>query len=222
METNRLVAHVLDRRRLTPQVERVLLGVPADYTWSAGQYLSVLGEKKQAYYSIASAAKGDGLLELAVGESDDAPAFEPGAEVLVSRPDGLPAIPTPKPLAPSTTIVLIGMGTGIAPLRAVIQEHAGRLSGRRMTLLQGSRNQESRLFFEEFMHFSQLGLLDYRPVLSQPAAPWEGLSGRVQDHVAAVPRGADYYAACGNRAMVEDVTRVLHTLGERLVFAQGY
>ncbi|HSC88019.1 MAG TPA: FAD-dependent oxidoreductase, partial [Polyangiaceae bacterium] len=124
---------------------------------------------------------------------------------------------------------LIAMGTGVTPLRAVIQEQVarqekGELPARSLGLLHGCRDESEQLFADEFAGLRARGLLDYRPVLSRPEPGWPGLRGRVQEHVDAFsPTGASYLV-CGSIGMVEDVVARLVSGGVSAtsILAEGY
>ena len=212
---------VVSVEALSPSVTRVLLEVPADYAWIPGQHLSLKDEGPEArtrYYSIASAhnPREPGRLELAVGASSDGFSFVRGLRLKLSLPGGESAVsPGEGPLT------LIANGTGVAPLRAVVQAHRG---AQEITLLHGVRTRDERLFAPEFEECVRLGHLSYHPVLSRPDAEWRGLTGRVQLHLSANIRPGARYAVCGARQMVEDVVRVLEERGvdPSGIFAQGY
>lgn len=217
----RILATTLDVSLLTARVRRVILAVPESYTFRAGQHLSVAtGEegKGARYYSIASDPGARGTVELCVGESEDAPAFAPGRKFWLSPAGGEAAVP-----APVSSLVLVGVGTGVAPLRATVLEQMGRAAAPRMTLLVGFRSEEELLYGAEFEALAASGRLDYRPVLSQPSASWRGRSGRVQQHLADLPP-ADSYFVCGKLAMVDDVRQRLLDAGisPLRVRAEGY
>jgi NAD(P)H-flavin reductase len=204
---------------ISGRVRRVVLLLPTDYRWRAGQYLGVRLEDKEAYYSIASADSGDGRLELAVGESPEAASFAPRAEARVTRPMGQAALPD---AVRGKQFCFVAMGTGIAPLRAAVQELTSREWGLGLTLLHGARTEADCLFSGEFEALAESRLLDYRPVVSRPSAAWQGRVGRVQGHLAELPRGVHHYGVCGSRQMVDDVADRLRRAGAESVFAQGY
>lgn len=211
-------ARVESVTRKSPRVSHVVLRVPPAYHWRAGQHLAVLGENKLAYYSIASADGGDGALELVVADSPDV-SFVAGAELFLSAPEGPPVFPSAEGVE---HCCFVAMGTGVAPLRAAIQESLAERAERGLTLLHGARTEEERLFSEEFEALARAGELDYRPVLSQPTAAWPGRTGRVQRYLEELPGQVDHFGICGSLDMVEVVRRVLLARGAKSIFAQGY
>jgi len=144
-----------------------------------------------------------------------------GQEFFLSAPSGGP----PWSLVQGAAhLILIGMGTGIAPLRALSQARLDRATAPgSLTLIQGARTLGDCLFYDEL---SALGSaqLDYRPVLSQPEPSWSGRRGYVQEHLADLPLGDAYVCICGKLAMVEEVTARLGKLGVdgARIFSEGY
>lgn len=146
--------------------------------------------------------------------------LEVGQEFYLSAPSGGP----PAAIQDARHLILIGMGTGIAPLRALTQARLGRASGPGLlTLIQGARTQNECLFFDEFAAVRTKGF-DYRPVLSQPSAPWSGRRGYVQEHLLDLPPQGAHFCICGKLAMVEEVTARLAKSGvdSSAIFSEGY
>lgn len=209
-------------------VLQVTCSAPAGFSWSPGQHVAVAASPSgsPSYYSIASAdvtrVGSPRVIELAMRESSikwPLP-LRMGQEFFLSAPSGGP----PGAALGAQHLILIGMGTGIAPLRALSQARLGRAPGSGLlTLIQGARTQSECLFFDEFAALHAPGF-DYRPVLSQPGAPWSGRRGYVQDHVADLPHTGTYFCICGKLAMVDDVTAGLAKLGvdSSAIFSEGY
>lgn len=223
----RVPATVTQTVPLSPRVRAVTLRIPSElgtaYTWCAGQHVAVWleeaeGESRPRYYSFAAMPSLRGTVELCVGESEDAPPFPEGGQVWLSPPAGHLAVPEPV-----ETLALVGVGTGVAPLRAVVQEQTARRPGPQLTLLVGFRSEVEMLYADEFLELAAAGLLDYRPVLSQPSAAWSGRVGRVQAYVAELGR-FERYCICGKLALVDDVRQLLVAAGvqDSQLFAEGY
>jgi NAD(P)H-flavin reductase len=216
----RVLATVQAAIALSPRVRSVELHVPGSFNWRAGQHVGVSGVAGSGarYYSFASMPSARGTVELCVGDSDDAPAFPLGGQVVLSLPGGQPAVPSPV-----ASLVLVGVGTGVAPLRAVVQEQEQLARPPRITLLVGFRSERDVLYESEFARRAAEGALDYRPVLSQPGSGWTGRTGRVQAHLGELPR-AERYCVCGKLSMVEEVRGMLLAagVGWAQLFAEGY
>lgn len=182
--------------------------------WEPGQHLLLFaGGNLGIPYSIASApeAEHEGEFELAVSREASAEMLESlrrGGPISVSRPAGS-FVWRPSPHGS----LFIGMGTGIAPLRAMLQAARQRASEAPCVLLVGARNEDELLFraeFESWAHADPAGF-GYEPTLSLPSSAWKGRRGRVQEHLAEVaatrPRLSAYL--CGNGEMVRDSARLL-------------
>lgn len=230
-------ARVVSLRPLSPSVIRVGMQGPPDYTWQPGQHLVVQSEvaevgitapaepaNRKKYFSIASAPRADepGWFELAVGGSkEDRGWFRPDSRFFVSAPSGRAAI---HPQAVPSRVAMVAMGTGVAPLRAVIQQLKDRDHVPNMVLLHGCRTSADLLFADEFRKLQSSGKLDYRPVLSRPDSDWQGLRGRVQEHVDGIAHLDSQFCVCGSNGMVVDVVALLAQRGIAggQVFAEGY
>lgn len=195
----------------TANVVGMRLQAPRDYEWTPGQHLALCaapGEGALGYYSIASAPRHSepGILEIAalLGSLPKGVSPKEGKEVWISQPSGEFMIARRR--SPER-LVLIGMGTGVAPLRAMVQELVQRRSLTGVLLLQGARSESDLLFRQEFSSCSERGM-EYRPVLSQPTGVWPGRVGRVQQHLDDLDLRADF-RLCGSPAMVSEVTRSL-------------
>lgn len=188
--------------------------------WQPGQHLLLfVGDSPGIPYSIASApdAERAGEFELAVSREASAEMLESlrrGGPLSVSPPAGS-FVWRPSPRGS----LFIGMGTGIAPLRAMLQAARQRASGEPCALLVGARNEDELLFrveFESWAHAAPEGFA-FEPTLSAPSEAWGGRRGRVQEHLAAVAASRRQYSAylCGNSEMVGECT---HALTQRFGF----
>jgi NAD(P)H-flavin reductase len=215
-------ARVVSRRALSPRVSEVVLelGGESPFRWRAGQHLRIhLGGPEQGGpfpYSIASVWDGTDppRLELAIGPgtgSDLLARVALGSVLRVSGPFGSFTLPE------ASGALLVGAGTGIAPLRAHALEWLARPGAAPLALLAGARAPEDLLWHAELGDLAQREpRFRYEPVLSQPGIAWRGRSGRVQEHVTAVlealPGGA-LVRVCGGTAMVEGTLAIVLSLG---------
>ncbi len=218
-------AKVLVHRELAPAVSLVrLASQDPEFSWLPGQHaklapVSVSGEATTAVpFSIASAPdpSAPGEFELAVSHNAGEPllhALELGGTVEVSRARGSFTWKS----HPDTTL-LVGMGTGIAPLRAMLQA-ALAADVQRVLLLYGARTRDKLLFGTELAELANQRRSQFRfePTLTQPGNDWEGRRGRVQEHLAPLVehhhRGQLRVYACGTKTMVDGVIARLGELG---------
>jgi CDP-4-dehydro-6-deoxyglucose reductase len=226
------LAHEAVVKRLPCRVERtevlshdvlgVFLRLPAaeEFRFEAGQYLDVmLSGGRRRSFSIASAPDAAGPLELHVRrvpggelterlfEGRDQPlllSIEGPFGQFVYRPPSTATAPAP--------MLLIGGGTGLAPLLALLRSLERRQIHRRIDLYWGVRGERDLYAHAGLEAMAQrVPDLRYTPVLSEPSPAWGGRRGWVHEAVLADhPRldGAEAYAS-GPPAMIEAVRREL-------------
>jgi NAD(P)H-flavin reductase len=219
------------RQPLSARVHRLRFVARPPFRWAAGQYLVVLGAggpNLDLPYSIASAYDPErpGELEIvaAVHAGADAiDALELGAKLEAEGPAGAFTWQA----QPSPAALLVGVGTGIAPLRAMIQEQLARDTETRLLLLAGHRAPEDVLFHDELVQLAAAEpRFQFVPTLSGDSADWPGQRGRVQTQLTHAVRSLgplDAYV-CGRLDMVNDVVHALQMLGvpEARIRSEGY
>ncbi|KAG2425119.1 hypothetical protein HYH02_015063 [Chlamydomonas schloesseri] len=198
------------------------VGAPlaAGYT-VPGQFVQVkVGDSKPGFFAIASAPgahAGTGQLEFLIKSA-------PGstAELLCNAKagDGVSVSPVmgkgfPLDRLPASTtraVLLFATGSGISPLRAVID--SGALAGRDVTLYYGTRNQESTAYRELLPQWEAAGV-KVVPVYSESKQGYvhdvferEGLAALPSDAASSV--GA---LLCGHKGMCQAVTALLTAKG---------
>jgi CDP-4-dehydro-6-deoxyglucose reductase len=209
---DRVPVKLLSRAALSPAV--MLLRLRADdeaaLSWMPGQHLELSAEHAPHLtlpYSIASAEHPErkGEFELAVsneGGRELVSRVAEGARLFVSAPRGKFVW---EPLGGST--LLVGIGTGLAPLRAMLQATLRHPSEKPIALLFGARSEPHLLWREELESLSRSHAhFHFAPTLSQPDPSWSGRTGRVQEHLPAVLEKLSDVSIyiCGNKAMVSD------------------
>ena len=186
--------------------------------WLPGQYVEVApprAPQQVSFYSIASAPdpRFPGHFELAMSLSASAELLEqlePGRTLVVSAPRGT-FVWEPGPGA----TLLVGIGTGVAPLRAMLQA-ALRSSSAAVTLLLGARSEEDLLFRDELGALAERDArFRFEPTLSRADGRWPSARGRVQDHLPRIVAALDpaRIFICGTRTMVADSVACLDRLG---------
>lgn len=191
-----------------------------------GQFVQIkeTPEGKAGFYAIASAPGASaGSCELLIKESagnDWSPGnawlcgAEAGAELIMSPAMG-GGFKVAEKLAGDdvTDVLLFAAGSGISPIRAVIE--SGALEGKDVTLYYGARGTDAMSYQDKFDAWEAAGV-KVVPVLSQGGDDWTGRKGYVQaalaeDGVAAA--GATGALLCGMKGMAEDVTAALTAAG---------
>ncbi|PWJ56675.1 ring-1,2-phenylacetyl-CoA epoxidase subunit PaaE [Dyadobacter jejuensis] len=120
-------------------------------------------------------------------------------------------------------VVFIGAGSGITPLFSILKSVLMVEPESSVTLIYGSRNEESIIFKEKLealkeKYGSRFTLIHS---LSQPAPSWEGERGRLnkshilkmfEKHPDIQPKEAEFFI-CGPEVMMEEADRALAILG---------
>lgn len=218
-------------RELTLEVDPAPDGTPFSYV--AGQYVELFvptkGLTMKRAYSIASAPgeRGPSSFDIAVtrtssGQSSDSlhtHALE--AEYDVEGPRGGFVRRSHEKSA-----LFIGAGTGLAPLRAMIQAELRAESPPRVGLLFGARDEDHILWRDEWNELKSSRPFDYDVTLSRATEHWSGLRGYVQVHaVRAYEKIAPAEVfVCGLSSMVIDVVRALesHGVDSGAIYSESY
>ena len=210
---------------LSADVRRVVLDTAdgSPFFYREGQFVSVrLPDGVQRSYSPASACGTDGRIELHVrllsgghfstwlsGED------RTGSLVTLSGPFGECVWQTSGPA--QAPVFMLGTGTGIAPLKALLEQALSADGQQPITLYWGGRKAND-LYLRE--HFDVLARRHTRfrfvPVLAEPTETWHGQRGFVQDAIAAEgpSLGQATVYACGSPQMVAGArARLVDELG---------
>ncbi|UTM45750.1 2Fe-2S iron-sulfur cluster-binding protein [Glutamicibacter mysorens] len=111
-------------------------------------------------------------------------------------------------------IILLATGTGFAPMRSIILDHAERRLSRPIHLFWGARNEEELYAGEQLSEWERrFGWFSFTPVISRPDSEWHGAGGWVQDAVlAAYPDLSEFSIyACGSERMIESASAAFTT-----------
>jgi CDP-4-dehydro-6-deoxyglucose reductase, E3 len=208
-------ARIVSIERLAPEILRVVLKTPpaSPMAFLAGQYVDVLAEGVRRSYSFANAPRTDGLLELFIKRY-------PGGQLSAywferAKPNDLLRIEGPfgtfflRDDAPRD-ILFLATGTGIAPVKALLEELAAdpaRAAQHRLRVFWGNREAENFCWDPV-----ALGLdIGFHHLLSGMGDSWGGKRGYV--HKAAMDDGVDpagtVVYACGSNAMITSARALL-------------
>jgi CDP-4-dehydro-6-deoxyglucose reductase len=221
VEIKRLPSRVERMQLLAPDVMGLWLRLPAveSFTWHCGQYVDVMleGERRRSF-SLATPPHDSALLELHVRRAPGGvftervfTTLKEGALLRIEGPLGQFIYrPGDRPL------LLVGGGTGYAPLKAMIRQALETETKRDVTLFWGVRT-AADLYEDEWLrdlaakhaHFRYTSVISHE----QAVAPHE--SGLVHEAVmrkVAGLAGFDIYAA-GPPAMIDAVRHALPVQG---------
>lgn len=186
----KLPARVESLEQFTPEIMRLRLKLPkaARLQFLAGQYIDIIqADGKRRAFSIASAPSESEFIELHIkhvsGGGFTGHVFESMQTKDILRFEG--------PLGTffirrgsARPIILVGGGTGFAPLKSMIEELIEVGCTRPLTLFWGVR-QESDLYAQSLIAQwrSAHPALDFVPVLTEPSTDWSGECGLVHEAV---------------------------------------
>jgi len=219
IEIRTVPARIVSLDRLAPDIVAVMLKTPptSPMRFVPGQYVDVIWGDVRRSYSLANAPRADGLLELIVKRYPGGVLSEywferaqPNDLLRIEGPFGTFFLRDDGP----RDIVFLATGTGIAPVKALLEELAAdpaRAGAHRLRVFWGNRAVESFCWDPV-----ALGLdIGFHHLLSGGDAAWSGRRGYVQD--AAVHDGIDpdttVVYACGSAAMIAAARMAMAALG---------
>lgn len=210
-------SRIQSMEKLAPDVLKVVLRLPPQqiFEYRAGQYIEVIGPNAiRRSYSMANAPAAPAAIELHVrqvpGGSMSRYWFEQARVNDLLRLNG----PLGTFFLRDSTdehLVFLATGTGMAPIKALIESlnQAGATS--RVDVFWGGRTPQDLYWSPTLSNNSQ----DYTPVLSRAGSGWRGARGYVQEAVLTksidLTRARVY--ACGSPAMIESARTALITRG---------
>lgn len=207
---------------LSPIVRLLVLeaGDGQPFEWEPGQHVEVVrpdDPQTKLPLSIASAVDPDnpGRFELAVTHSTSTRALVElpvGSRVTAFGPRGSfrRRVGSPHPA------LLVGAGTGLAPLKAMLEAELRSGDGAPLVLLFGCRTEADILWGEELFDLDRdVARFSFVPTLTRASEGWTGRRGRVQQHLAGLCSSLPGLEAwlCGHHAMVRDCATGLEQLG---------
>lgn len=201
--------------KLAPDVAKVQLRLPptSDFRFLPGQYIDVIGHGGiRRSYSLANASVADKMLELHIRE------VEGGAMSKYwfkdAKPNDLLRLHGPLGTfflreAGGTDVVFLATGTGIAPVKAMLEGLAQAEPARRprsVSIFWGGRV-ESDLYWTPSPDVA----LRFVPVLSRAGEEWRNARGYVhQVLIEETPNFAEMTVyACGSPAMIQSAKQAL-------------
>ena len=221
------LAEVVDVVPETPRTRSLVLEVPGWEGHRAGQHVDVRltapdGYRAQRSYSVASAPE-DGRLALTVDRLDDGEVspyltavLEAGDKLELRGPVGGWFVWEAKDGGP---LLLVGGGSGVVPLMAMIRHRAAVGSDVPTRLLYSSRSYEEVIYREELEKLAagDDGLEVIHTLTRSRPKGWEGYDRRIDaqmlEEVGWTPEEGPLAFVCGPTPLVEAVGSALVELG---------
>jgi glycine betaine catabolism B len=192
------------------------------FDYAPGQAVSIAthGQEKRRPYSIAASpedSRAHRCLELLIGvNAQGTPGshltLEPGVQVDVEGPLGSFTFP---PAPEERRFIFIAGGTGIAPLRAMMQR-ALHLPHRNIGLFYSVRTPDEFAFESELRALAKAGEIELRQTVTRAAGTeWTGPRGRLNRAALEelVHDPATLCFVCGPPALVDEIPKILFELG---------
>lgn len=213
---------VRDVRRATPRTRLLRLDTSGSgFAYAAGQAVmaGLHGSPLRKPYSIASApveTKRQGFIELLV-QVDDSGGPDPRLELAtadtpidIEGPFGTFTLP---PLAADARILLVGGGTGIAPLRSMLVEALDTGLAPVAHVLYSARTADEFAYRDELEALARDGRISLTLTVTREGAGWGGRRGRIDRELLAALVGPDTWClVCGPPPLVADVLAALDAL----------
>jgi ferredoxin-NADP reductase len=217
---------IIDLRASTPRSRLVTLdfrGQPFAFEPGNAVMVGTHGHSERRAYSIAcspdQAAETQRIELLITIEPDGGlgphlAAAAPGALVDVEGPIGMFTLPQ----VPSNGwLLLVAGGTGIAPLRSMLDHMLRRHPGPRISLLYSARRGDEFAFIDELQRHAAEGRLElHQTVTREESSAWSGQRGRIgRSHFEAVLHdpGETFCVVCGPEPLVSESVSTLKALG---------
>jgi len=213
---------VLNVEAITPRSRLVTLDLRGQpLVFDPGQAVMVgrSGDRARRPYSIACSpeqASETLRLELLIGVETEATAdfgFAAGSMLEIEGPIGTFTLP---PDASPGWMLFVAGGTGIAPLRSMLDHLLRKHQGQRISLLYSARSGDEFAFMRELERHVRAGVLELHQTVTRDDTKWAGRRGRIgRDHFEVVlHEPADTLCfVCGPSSLVDESVSTLKALG---------
>lgn len=214
---------VRDVRSATSRTRLLRLETAASgFSYAAGQAVmaGLLGSPLRKPYSIASApveTERHGLIELLMQVDDSGgpdPRLElaaPGTRLDIDGPFGNFTLP---PLARGARILMVGGGTGIAPLRSMLVQALDTGMVPIAHVIYSARSAHEFAYRDELESLARDGRITLTLTVTRDGSAWEGRRGRIDRELLskALANPETWCLVCGPPTLVADVRAALGAL----------
>jgi ferredoxin-NADP reductase len=217
------VATIAEIRPETPHVKTLALDVPGWQGHRAGQHVDIRltaedGYQAERSYSISSAPDAE-RVELTVERLDDGEVSPyltdvagPGDKFEIRGPVGGYFVWDPSPGGP---VLLVGGGSGVAPLMAMARQRARDGDDVPTRLVYSARSLADVIYREELDRLNADGFQVVYTLTREQPEGWTGYARRVDRELLAevAPDGLSLTFVCGPTPFVEAVAEAMVALG---------
>jgi NAD(P)H-flavin reductase len=213
---------LVDIVAITPRSRLLTVDLRGErFSFVAGQAvrLAPQGQPDGKPYSIACspervAATGRLELLIAIDETTDLAWAQPGVLAHIDGPLGTFTFPDPPD---ARRLLFVAGGTGIAPLRAMIDHVMQAYPDRRLSVLYSARRGDEFAFIDELREHERAGRIELQQTVTRDDnSGWQGRRGRIgrAEFEAVVHEPMQTLCfVCGPPSMVEESVAVLRALG---------
>lgn len=212
---------VVSLSRETPSLMNLKITPPVEegrFDFQAGQFAKILcPDGRESYFAMASEPEEKRFIEFLIEDKPKSPAhslsrLKSGDLLKISPPFGAGY---PMERLKSKDVLLIGMGSGLSPLRSLLKSMLRRdQQFGKVMLLYGARTPHDIPYRGDFELWAKK--INVEIAISQPGShPWEGFIGRVTHRLPNLAIAGDKIAACicGTKAMEDEVRNLLERMG---------
>ena len=211
-------AKLLEVKNLSPSVKFFKFELEEEFEFVPGQFVMLKFEDVKRAYSIASCPMGR-IIEFAITMVTDGKLtskldkMAEGDKVVISGPyakfgQGITKI--------DNDIVFIATGSGVSPIRCLLQHLYKEKFQHKVTLVYGFRHEEDYLFKSELEELeAKWGNFNLVPTISRPKNPelWKEKVGRVTSILDPYVNNKIDFFICGLGDMVKEVRGILGSKG---------
>lgn len=210
--------------QVTPLIKVFTLAAdPARFSSKAGQWLDLVipqatGKPFVGGYSVVSAPRDDGRLQLAIKYADHHHATHylhrdarVGDTVYITAGQGSFFFES----GMARNVVLLGAGIGVTPLFSILRAVQADMPDVYAHLVYSVAHQDEVLFPDELAHLAKAENIDVTLTVTREAEDWLGHTGRISHKLLEslnLPRDALFYF-CGSREFIEDMAALLAEWG---------
>lgn len=220
-----LLMRVRSATRISARLGMIAIEPGRPFLFVAGQAIlaGLATQPRRRPYSIAcspATMRRHGVFELLVTLDEDGsfgPHLTPlatGSMVAIQGPVGTFGLPR---ALTGRSVLCVAGGTGIAPLRAMMQVALERIPPVAIDLVYSARTPADLAFDREFRMLQGAGRIRYWPTVTrQPEGAWPGRRGRIdRECLRAALRPAPVCLVCGPPSFTTEQTDLLLSLGVR-------